>query len=271
MKYKMLYAIPSIGFLAACGGSSDGSAINPTSPPPASTTTLKTYSDGSGVTTGRITVDGSTSNYVLASTDPVKATQVVSGAVNLNVVDSAEDGRFYYVERTGTSSNGSTVSLLTVGESLNLTGSEFAALSFVVIDNSLGIASSGSPVSSLPAGSYTYTGTASVLGADGDGDGTFTMTANFTNRTASIAAAIPSNSPAGANNPAYFFGSNNLAINNTNGSFSTSNANIGLTGTGGNSASIYGYFAGSNAQGVSGIVYENGDTSQYIGGFYGSR
>jgi len=292
-------------------GTSNGDVLNPTTPPPVedtttppvedtttppvkdtttpsvkdtttpsvedttlSSTVIKTYADGSGVIIG--TADfadaGGVGNFAFVATDVDVGKKVIDGDIELTVVDGAIQGRFYVVDRVGTSSSGSSLRVLTSGENLNLTGSEFASLSLVFIDNEVGILSGGTPIQSLPSGSFLYTGPASVAGVDGVGDGTFSFSGNFDTRRGVITALIPDT----VNNPTYFFGAERVDIDPSSGKFFTSNATIGILGSpssGGSSvsASISGSLAGSSAQGVHGIVYDNGVTPQYTGGFYGSR
>lgn len=259
--------------LAACGGgggdgdgdggSSGGVGNNPAE---ISFGTLKSYSDGSGV----FSAADSEFNSVVASTSVAKIKQILSGSVDLNEVPGSyqEAGTLYSYSLTGTTADGLTVIIGTGGEDINLLGDEYVQVSVFQIGNDIGIGSSGSPVKGLPTGSYTYFGTASVMDSNTGADGTFTMTANFDNNTGSIAATIPS----GINNPAMFFGSNNLSINQTNGNFTTSNALIGETGVTSEAASINGYFVGTNALGVHGVVFPNAaNRPNYLGAFYGSR
>ena len=102
------------------------------------------------------------------------------------------------------------------------------------------------------------------------GNGTATFTANFDSKTANVAANIPANSASGNSN-AYFFSANGMPINTSDGSFSTSNALMGQTGTGGSSASVKGYFAGVGAKGVHGMVYNNSDARTPVGVFVADR
>ena len=106
-----------------------------------------------------------------------------------------------------------------------------------------------------------------------ESDGTFSAFiryANFDSKTANVAANIPANSASGNNN-AYFFSANGMPINTSDGSFSTSSALMGQTGTGGSSASVKGYFAGVGAKGVHGMVYNNSDARTPVGVFVADR
>ena len=273
MIFKNVCVISAVVMLTACGGGGGVASSSPT------VTTLKSYNNGFGVIgveNANLNSSGGISNVQVISTDVVAAREVASGTINLQVVPgtAAQSGAYYVVERTGTASNGSSLLVATAGENLNQSGSEYAAISVVTINNSVGISSAGTPVNGIPIGTFTYNGTASVVDVVNGtvGDGTFTMSANFANNTGNIAATIPANSPAGANNPAFFFSSNDLRINQSNGSFSSANALIGQTGVTSNASSITGYFAGTNASGVHGTVHTDDPAAPtYVGAFYGSR
>lgn len=272
-----ILATTAVLALAACGGGSSAVNNNPTLPPSASPTvqTLKSYSDGSGVVSASPNLGnaGGPSNIIIAASDLTAAREVAAGTVNLQEVPgtAATNGRFYVIQRTGNASNGAALVVTTAGENLNVQGTEYAAISIVSINNSVGLSSGGSQVNGIPVGSYTYNGVASVVSGP-VGDGTFTLNANFNTNTGSIAATIPANSPAGGGNPSYFFGSNSLVINQADGSFTSSSSTIGRTGVDSHAASIEGYFAGTNAAGVHGLIYTNDPAAAtYLGVFYGSR
>lgn len=262
MKLKATLAVSAIALLAACGGGSSGVNNAPT-------TVIKSYPSGYAVITGSL--PNANENFVGISADQRTALEVTSETINYTVNDSSTSGRFYYVDRSGTTSSGSQVRVYTWGEDLNLSGSEYVSLSIAYANGVENMLTAGTPVTSIPTGRHTYSGESFVIERTDEGYGTFTLIADFSQSTASLAASVPQNSSNGGQNPAYFFGAENIAINSTNGSFSSENARIGLTGTSGNSASVYGYFAGTGASGVHGIVYENGNGNQYGGAFYGSR
>ena len=276
MKTYSSLAICSVALLAACGGGGSVSDIPPSTSP--NVVTLKSYNNGNGVLTAENTnlgTAGGNANILVALSNLTAAREVASGTMNLQVVagSAAQNGPFYVVTRTGTASNGASLVVSTAGENLNQSGTEYASISLVTVNNSIGLSSAGTPVNGIPTGTYSYSGTASVVDTvtGSAGDGTFTLTANFNNNTGTLAATIPANTPVGANNPAFFFSSNNLQINQSNGSFSSSNALIGQTGVTSNAASVNGYFAGTNATGVHGLVYTNDPTAPtYAGAFYGT-
>jgi hypothetical protein len=265
MKLKASLAISAVALLAACGGGSSGTSNNPTISSSANINTLQTYSDGSGV----ISYEG-TENGVAYATDVALAREVAAGTANLTVVPgtAAESGPFYVVIRSGTTSNGLPVVYSVAGEELNASGSEYVYVGLIEVGSEFGIDAGGTPVNGMPSGTFTYTGTSTILNEQAVSDGTFTMSANFNTGTASIAATAPAVAGSGT----FFFGSDDIAINNSNGSFSTNSASIGEIGIMSQAASIDGYFAGTNATGVSGLVYPNSFTTATYGGvFYGSR
>mgnify|MGYP000633678392 CR=1 FL=1 len=141
----------------------------------------------------------------------------------------------------------------------------------VTINNEVGLLSTGSTATSLPSGTYTYSGAVSVVENVSDiGDGTFTLTANFNTNKADITASTLASES--TNNTAYFFSGSGMQIDQSEGSFSTSTGLIGVTGGASESASVKGYFAGTAAKGVHGLAYTNDTaTPDLVGAFYGSR
>ena len=250
--------------LSACGGSSTGTASY--------VSTLKDYNDGSGaVVFAKEDANGNPAKYALVSTDADIAVDVAKGTYALTATSAGESGAYYNVTREGAASNGAALTVVTVGENLNYSGSEYASISFVNVNNDVGLLSSGTAPRTLPSGTYVYNGYTSVVDSMSDiGDGTFSLTANFTTNTASLAASTSAS--IFSNNTAYFFSGSDMPINQTDGSFATSNGLIGVTGGASESASVKGYFAGTNAKGVHGIAYTNDAASpDLVGAFYGSR
>ena len=92
-------------------------------------------------------------------------------------------------------------------------------------------------------------------------NGTFTMTSDFANQTASIAA----------NTSNYIFNENNIVLNNSDGSFSGTTGNIGIIGGTTESINLKGFFAGTNTSGTHGLSYSFGYQDNYAGVFYGTR
>ena len=258
-------AILAGALLTACGGGGGTSVA--TAP-----VTLKAYSDGSGVIVGYpdLGSGGGPSKLVIGATDLVAAREVAGGTLALTATSQTVNGKYYVVTRTGTASNGAALEVVSEGITLSEDLSEYVAMSAVTIDGELGLLSAGTKPKSLPSGTHSYSGFALIVTETEAGNGTATFTANFDSKTANVAANIPANSASGNNN-AYFFSANGMPINTSDGSFSTSSALMGQTGTGGSSASVKGYFAGVGAKGVHGMVYNNSDARTPVGVFVADR
>ena len=250
--------------ISACGGGTTG--------PSSYVTTMKTYADGSGVIAiSKADSRGNPAKGVFVSTDVVTATAVASGTYALTATSSSINGNYYTQLSEGAASNGSAISVVTVGENLNSSGSEYNSINLVTINNEVGLLSTGSTATSLPSGTYTYSGAVSVVeNVSVIGDGTFTLTANFNTNKADITASTLASES--TNNTAYFFSGSGMQIDQSEGSFSTSTGLIGVTGGASESASVKGYFAGTAAKGVHGLAYTNDTaTPDLVGAFYGSR
>jgi hypothetical protein len=252
--------------LSGCGG---GGTVSDIATQPI---ILKTFSNGSGVVVGSPDLGsaGGPSNLVIAASDVEVAAEVAGGTLALTATGQTVDGKYYIVTREGTASNGVSLTVVTEGITLSEDLREYTAMSLVTINNELGLTSSGSKPTNLPTGTHSYTGYAVVSAASEAGNGTVTLTANFNERIANVAANIPANSASGNSN-AYFFSANGMNINVRDGSFSTANARIGEVGKSPYTANIKGYFAGSNAKGAHGLVYGNDSTAQMLGVFAADR
>ena len=250
--------------VSACGGgvTSPSSYMN----------TVRTFADASGVVAlSRADVNGNPAKYMLVSKDISTATDVASGEYSLTPISTSQDGNFYAQVSEGAAENGQALVVSTFGENLNASGSEYASMSVVTINSQPGLLTGGAAASSLPNGTYVYTGPALVVDdVVNASDGSFTLRANFDTNTASLSAStIVSLS---TNGTAYFFSGSDMHIDQSEGSFSTATGLIGKTGGASESASVKGYFAGTAAKGVHGVAYTN-DTAapDLVGGFYGSR
>ena len=250
--------------ISACGGGTTG--------PSSYVTTMKTYADASGVLAiAKADSNGNPAKYMLVSTDLATATDVANGTISLTATASSQNGNYYAVAREGASAGGKSLTVTTFGENLNASGSEYASMSVVTINNQPGLLTAGTAASSLPSGTHVYTGAATVVdGIVNAGDGSFTLTANFDANTASLTASTIAS--LSTNNTAYFFSGSDMEMDQADGSFSTSTGLIGVTGGASESASVKGYFAGTAAKGVHGLAYTNDTaTPDLVGGFYGSR
>jgi hypothetical protein len=290
MKLNATLAVSAVALLAACGGGSSGTSNNPTSPntprpviisdeptpsPSQNVITLQSYPDGSGALSSENVDLGGTnlSNIVIVTENVPAATEIISGALNLSVVPgtSQSNGNYYRVRRVGTSSNGSSLIVDSFGRNLNESGTEYTSISVVTVDvRDLGINSAGTILNGIPSGSFAYSGDASILDVAGNNgaDGTFSMQANFDSKSATVAATFPATSTS----PQYFFSANDITINTNTGNFSSGNALMGEAGVSPQSSSIHGYFAGSDAVGVHGVLFPNPAANELLlGAFYGSR
>ena len=251
--------------VSACGGGTTG--------PSSYVTTVKTYADGSGVlASSKADANGNPAKYIIVSKDLATATDVANGAYELIATSSSQNGNYYTVDREGAASNGQALRVLTFGENLNASGSEYASMSVVTVNNQPGLLTSGAAASALPSGTYSYRGAVNIIEnmAVVIGSGTFTLTADFDTNTATLTAATPASSS--TNNIGYFFSGSDMPIDQSEGSFSTSSGLIGVTGGASESASVEGYFAGTAAKGVHGLAYTNDTaTPDLVGAFYGSR
>ena len=174
----------------------------------------------------------------------------------------------YTIERTGTDETGRSVKIKTHGDTLTETG-EFVAIHEIVTGLDTGLQSAGTPVSELPEGTHLYSGTA-IIRKDSDknmqGKGAFHMTADFQKNEVRIDAVTSAD--ADNNIAGMYFSADKMKIVPSTGAFSTNS--IGLSNGATESASINGYFAGTDAEGVHGLAYSN-DTQNYTGAFYGKK
>ena len=266
--------------LSGCGGSGSSVTEDVRLPllPDGIAANHKVWSDGGNVVSNSPDLGGvkGASNLFIVTTGATSSGGVATGDIVLSTIQGSEviTGDLYVLERTGTTSDTSVITVRTFGEKLNSSNDYVELSSGTIADNEL-LFTSGSQIAALPSGTFTYTGSAAVreIGV-GANTGSFTMTANFTDNSATLTATMP----ADQNAAAYFFTANDITINPTNGSFgdTSGNATIGQTGSTSMKASVLGSFAGLNAEGVHGVVYDDAqgqmeDSATYIGAFAGSR
>jgi hypothetical protein len=94
-----MLATTAVLALTACGGGSSAISNNPT--------LLKTYNDGTAVMSG--TLADSDVPINLISSDATVGLQAITSSNALSVVESTNNGRFYYVERAGVNSSGQNI------------------------------------------------------------------------------------------------------------------------------------------------------------------
>jgi hypothetical protein len=264
-----LRAIPVIALvtsLSACGGSSDGSAVNPTQPPSPSVpadraTVLETFDDGSGVLRSVTTADGFT--FVINGITPsvqAAVNSINSGApatvdlINEQFSSSNAYGEFY------------TGQIIVNGEVVNGVGyADYNGIVSIVylegIDGTV-LAAGGEKVSNIPSGTYIYNGTNVIGNRDGSyaEQGTFAMGVDFNTGQASINGSTATST----------IESSNISVNNSNGTFSSNNVTIGINGTP-TPGTISGNFHGNEAIGVTGVYHDNGGNPVVAGAIAGTR
>lgn len=292
MNLRSISALAVITALGACGGSSDGSAVNPVRPPvPAPVaapepvpvpTVLKTFDDGSGVLRSSVAFTD-TSVGCLPCDDIANAlTNDVIAKVNgiyLNGVSivttggpGIAPGDISYPSGLSTNPEDVQVSL----ETLDINGVSVSAM--VIYDgyspayviqspNELELIAGGRKVSNVPlSGLFQYRGSNVVVYRDGRPAeyGTFTMDVDFGAGTGNIAPAQMTTANTSL--------SGSLIVNNQNGTFSGGNDLTLTTGILSEPASMQGNFHGDAAVGVSGLYQNNGSPSPVVtGAIAGSR
>ena len=245
-------AVVVVASLAACGGSNDGSATNPTENIDG-LTALETYSDGSGFVGFRQTVNGTQYSGTILSGDVATASYASSGTANLdNVASIQSTAKGEYYSAIATVNN--------VQREVYVYVADNGEASYMVAESCIGpcIAAYGVAPTDLPSGTWTYQGDFIAVG-EGTVDlsdsalGTFTMSADFTSKTADFSASIPSGK--------LLVLSNNATINTATGTFNGTGSAVspGSAGGSGNEWDIdlYGSFHGAGATSVSGVASSN--------------
>lgn len=255
MTGKLILVAPCLALLAACGGSSDGSATNPTASP----TVLKTFGDGAGI--ARIQ-DGLVMNLMAADINNVTNNPDELIAIDdsgIRFLASNDYGDFY----------GGTVTVNGVAVDI-LFYEDFnggVALGYLEGNGKNAAFAGGSQVSGIPSGSYTYNGTNFVGVRDGSAfeDGTFSMTVNFTSSTAALTGSTPTTT----------IGGSNISVNTSNGTFTGDTLTLTVSDgfeTVTLPAAIHGNFHGAGATGVSGLYYDTYTSIPVLaGGIAGTR
>lgn len=196
--------------------------------------------------------------YYFAMTDDIQTVEnSLNGAIAWTNVDGGDldltSGNGYYVSRTGVNQKGDEFTATSQGLNLNLSGSEFVSYGIVEHDGSVTLLTSGTVISSAPSGTFTYNKNA--MGLIGVGEtleaiNQMTLNANFNEKQGSLTAVSDN----------LYMSATQFEIDNQNGTFSGNNAEIGERETTYSiKANVLGAFAGSNAGGVHGYVYNSGD------------
>ena len=255
---RNIFALTLIGFvISGCGGGGstlttgideDFSADHKTA-----TDVLKQYSNGDAVIAFKGDLQdgapaGTPRYYFVLSQDAEAAIDTFNGVVVWEDTDQYyNQGNVYGVIREGANAKGESVYVDTVGRNLNLSGSEYVSVSFVRVEEDAGYLTSGTTITSLPSGSFLYTGSA-IIGIESvieSGDN-FSLSADFNNKEVSFTALTEN----------FYASANELSIDTSSGSFSGDGGTIGeRNSTFSMPATVVGAFAGTNAGGVHGIVY----------------
>ena len=212
-------------------------------------------------------------NAVLSSADPSLAKEILNGTIKW---DATEPNRpenskeSYTIESSGYDESSRHVKIKTRGDTLTKAG-EFVAIHELNTGGKIGLQSAGTPKtgSDLPKGSQRYEGKVIIRknnNPDTQLSGDFFMGVDFTNAKVDYIDA-----DAGKGDEKLIFkadSADDMMIDRLSGAFSTDSATIGLSNGATESASINGYFSGTDAEGVHGLAYSN-DTQNYTGAFYG--
>jgi hypothetical protein len=254
MMVKLLAALAALALLAACGGSSTGSA---------SYTTLKVFSNGDGVGRG-VASDGTKMVFITpdVGTTVTAANNGSSDALNVTASD------FPIVQNLATNANLRQGAVTIEGIAANVTivedlGGDASLILFDIPGYaSLGMAG-GSAMTGNPTGTHTYNGTMTMgsrsSGASGQQIGSFAMSADFNAETYSFSGATASHSLSGTG-----------IIDTTSGRFASNTLNATTFGAA-RSATMYGELHGDAANSVSGVFHTNESSATYSGGFVGTK
>ena len=249
-----------MALLAACGGSSTGgSASNPIVGAP---TVLSVFGDNAGIARVSVTDSGATIVANVMAADIQNYNANPSAAIDISAVSYLGSNAYGSSYGGNTTVNGTPVymwiyqdnsSQVTIGYGQSATTNLAYA--------------GGYQVSSIPSGSYNYTGTNIIGLRDGSyfEAGTFSMNVNFSAGTASLTGSTPYST----------IGGTNINVNNSAGTFSSDNLTLTVNDGVNNlnvPAAIRGNFHGSGAVGVSGLYYDtNSSTPVGAGAIAGTR
>ena len=180
---------------------------------------------------------------------------------------SSKVGDRFYVEREATSSEGEDVLINVAGLDLTADGLEYASRLYIEIDGGhKGYLISGTPVEILPTAQVTYSGFIEIIVVDGATtrqEGNFELDIDFNK-------AVPSG-VLSASTQDYAFAASDIQVDPKTAEFTAGSAVIGPKGHE-VAGAIYGTFAGTEGQGVAGVIASTGNASVgYLGTFIGKR
>jgi hypothetical protein len=266
MNTKLILIAPCLAMLAACGGSSDGSAANPVQSPPNTTaptqvteSVLQTFGDGAGVARATITESGETYVINLMAPDIQSNSGDASAVFDPNGIYFVQSNNYgdFYAGRTTV--NGTLIDVIIYEDNSQDVAAVYAESSGANVLGAL-----GPEVSNIPSGSYTYAGTNIIGFRDGSysEDGTFAMNVNFTSKAAQLTGSTASST----------IGGSGISINTSDGTFTGNNLTLTESSSGlSTTATIHGNFHGSGATGVTGLYSDNASTPTIAGVIVGTR
>lgn len=251
--------------LAACGGGSGSADSNggPSAPPTANYSALTAFADGGGVGRG---VDEDGGQLVFIGPDITEAIAQLNDQSQDDLADiDIED--FPIVQVFDNDANLREGAISVEGFTFNVTIVEDAggqAGIFLFEDPGFSniLMAGGTGVGSLPAGTFTYSGTLAtgLRSANPQAEfGEFVLLADFNSGNFDFDGATLSDTVSGSG-----------TIDSSSGTIASNNMEMNTSGVE-RSATMYGQFHGNQAESVSGVFHSNEPTPVYAGGFAGSR
>ena len=261
--------------VAGCGGSGDLQNLSNSQPqnevaasvnPPVGFRLIETLFDGQSAV--RFFVPSEPAVYTGIVEDQTIASKLDNGSLHdIKDTKSSKVGDRFYVEREATSSEGEDVLINVAGLDLTADGLEYASCLYIEIDGGhKGYLISGTPVEILPTAQVTYSGFIEIIVVDGATtrqEGNFELDIDFNK-------AVPSG-VLSASTQDYAFAASDIQVDPKTAEFTAGSAVIGPKGHE-VAGAIYGAFAGTEGQGVAGVIASTGNASVgYLGTFIGKR
>ena len=271
MVVKLLSGTIFLCLLVACGGSSTSSGVTAPKSADEYSTNITSHQSGKNIYSGNVISNGEMREFMAAVTNQSALVFMAEGDGNAANVTrtqlekSIASGTFKRISWSSGSTNYTSIVYLdsSTSEEVYIRGTMLSDIANIVTD--------GSKLTSIPSGSFTYTGGVLNYYAGTNGyttEGNFTMLVDFDAGTANLTA-----------NPGSFnISANNITVNTTTGTFSSNNVSMQSPGdkVGIWTGELDGTFTGSAASGVIG-VYSLPDTSDpgewtlWTGAFAGTR
>ena len=267
-KFNTLLVTTAVLVLAACGGSGDGTATNPTQPPPTEADKLKVntrnHISGKKVFMGNEIDDGVVRRYV----------SIVDSEEILDFIYTGDENRAVNVTRDSFFAN----NLYGVFREIHFTvgGNSYKSIIYVdeqssesvtaigtFVDTQPNIVTEGARLTSVPTGQFEYRGgLIQSNSVNSFNSGSFSLLADFAAATVDFTA----------NTAVHNISASEVPINLSSGTFSSNSLNIRsdiLISNPSYSGQIDGTFTGKDASGVVGVYSTTG--GELIGGFAGVR